>query len=72
MAATEDMHGSVDAIKQVLSSLIAERHRLYLHGADPAELEANRQAILAMEWRLVRADAGENGPAGTGSAASTA
>jgi hypothetical protein len=72
MAATENRHGSVDAIKQVLSFLVAERQRLYLRGADPAELEANRQAILAMEWRLVRADAGENGSAGTGAAASTA
>ena len=72
MAATEDRHGSVDAIKQVLSFLVAERQRLYSHGADAAELEANRQAILAMEWRLVRADAGEGGRAGTGPAASTA
>ena len=72
MAATEDRHGSVDAIKQVLSFLVAERRRLHSHGADAAELEANRQAILAMEWRLVRADARQDGPAGTGPATSAA
>jgi hypothetical protein len=55
MAAAEDRNCSVDAIKQVLTYLVAERQRLRSHGADEAELEANRQAIAAMEWRLGRA-----------------
>jgi hypothetical protein len=52
MAAVDDRNCSVEAIKQVLAYLFAERRRLYSHGADNAELEANRQAIAAMTWRL--------------------
>jgi hypothetical protein len=55
MAAVEDRNCSVDAIKQVLAYLVAERRRLYSHGAEEAELEANRQAIAAMKWRLRQA-----------------
>jgi hypothetical protein len=55
MAAVEDRSCSPDAIKQVLAYLVAERRRLYSQRADEAELEANRQAIEAMTWRLQRA-----------------
>jgi hypothetical protein len=55
MAAVRDLYGSADAIRHVLSYLVAEREQLRLHGADEAELEANRQAILAMQWHLDRA-----------------
>ena len=47
--------GSVDATKKVLSYLVTERQRLRDHGADGVELEANRQAIVAMQWHLSRA-----------------
>lgn len=59
MAAVEDTHGSPEAIRRVLSYLITERQQLRCYGADEAELEANRQAIAAMQWRLGRAAGGE-------------
>ena len=59
MAAVEDTHGSLEAIRRVLSYLVTEREQLRCHGADEAELEANRQAIAAMQWRLGRAAGGE-------------
>jgi hypothetical protein len=55
MAAVEGRNCSVDAIKQVLAYLVAERRRLHSQGAEEAELEANRQAIAAMKWRLQQA-----------------
>jgi hypothetical protein len=55
MAAAEDIHGSVEAIEQVLSYLLTERRQLRSNGGNEAELEANRQAIEAMRWRLGRA-----------------
>ena len=61
MAAVEDMHGSLEAIRRVLSYLVSERQQLRSHGADEAELEANRQAIAAMQWHLGRAAPGEYG-----------
>jgi hypothetical protein len=61
MAAVEDRQSSVDAIRQVLSYLVAERQQLRSRGADEAELEANRQAIVAMQWRLGRAAGDELG-----------
>jgi hypothetical protein len=45
----------------VLSYLVAERQQLRSRGADEAELEANRQAIVAMQWRLGRAAGDELG-----------
>jgi hypothetical protein len=51
----EDMHGSVEALESVLSYLVGERQRLRLHGAPPVELEANRLAIVAIQWQLSRA-----------------
>ena len=62
MAAVRDSQGSVEAIRHVLSYLAAEREQLRLHGADEAELEANRQAILAMQWHLDRAVGDEEAP----------
>jgi hypothetical protein len=62
MAAVGKSQGSVDAIRHVLSYLVAEREQLRLHGADEAELEANRQAILAMQWHLDRAVGDEHVP----------
>jgi hypothetical protein len=55
MAAVEGTNCSVDAIKQVLAYLVAERRHLHSHGAEEAELEANRKAIAAMTLRLQRA-----------------
>jgi hypothetical protein len=54
MTAVEDRNCSPDAIKQVLAYLVVERRRLHSQRADEAELEANRQAIDAMTWRLQR------------------
>ncbi len=64
MAAVEDTHGSLEAIRRVLSYLVTEREQLRCHGADEAELEANRQAIAAMQWRLSRAAGGEHAAEG--------
>ena len=55
MATVEGTQGSVEAIRQVLSYLLTERRKLRSAGADDAELEANRLAIAAMQWRLGRA-----------------
>jgi hypothetical protein len=44
--------GSVQAMRQVLSYLMTERQQLRAHGATAAEVEANRRAIVAMEWQL--------------------
>lgn len=49
------MHGSVEALESVLSYLVGERQQLRLHGAPPVELEANRLAIVAIQWQLTRA-----------------
>lgn len=48
-------------MREVLSFLVTERQQLRAHGAPKAELEANRQAIVAMQWRLGRALGEEHG-----------
>ena len=55
MSTIEDSHGSVEALEGVLSYLVSERQQLRLHGAPPVELEANRLAIVAIQWQLTRA-----------------
>ena len=52
---TPSQPGSVEAVRQVLDYLVRERRHLRARGAEPAELEANRKAIAAMETRLSRA-----------------
>jgi hypothetical protein len=42
-------------MNNVLSYLVIERQQLRSHGADRVELEANRKAIVAMQWQLGRA-----------------
>jgi hypothetical protein len=69
MAAVDEKHCSEEAIRQVLSYLVTERHQLQAHGADEAELEANRQAILAMQWRLGRGAGDESAPKADSAAA---
>lgn len=54
MAATVDTAESVEALNNVLSYLVSERQSLRAHGASSIELEANRKAIVAMQWRLNR------------------
>lgn len=61
MAAVETTPRSVEAMREVLSFLVTERQQLRAHGAPKAELEANRQAIVAMQWRLGRALGEEHG-----------
>jgi hypothetical protein len=51
----EKTHGLVEALEGVLSYLVGERQQLRSHGAPPAELEANRLAIVAIQWQLTRA-----------------
>jgi hypothetical protein len=46
---------SVEAMNQVLAYLVDERQQLRAHGATKLELEANRKAIVAMQWRLNQA-----------------
>jgi hypothetical protein len=47
--------GSVEAMRRVLAYLSEERHQLYARAAEPAELEANRKAIAAMQSQLLDA-----------------
>jgi hypothetical protein len=51
----ENMNGSVEALESVLSYLVGERQQLRSHGSPQAELEANRLAIVAIQWQLARA-----------------
>ena len=62
MAAVDVSESSVDALRRVLSYLVTERQRLRSHDAPAAELEANRQAIVAMQLQLARALGREYGP----------
>jgi hypothetical protein len=55
MAALETTPESVDAMSQVISYLVTERQHLRSQGASKIEVEANRKAIVAMQWRLNRA-----------------
>jgi len=55
MAAAQQASESIVAMNHVLSYLVNERQQLRSHGATRPELEANRQAIVAIQWRLNRA-----------------
>lgn len=55
-------HPSVESIREVIAYLVIERQSLRAHGAQRPELEANRQALVALQWRLNRALAAEHGP----------
>jgi hypothetical protein len=55
MSAVSQTTASVDAMNQVLAYLVNERQQLRDHGGTRVELEANRKAIVAMQWRLNRA-----------------
>lgn len=55
--ATVEAPGSVEAMKHVLSYLMAERQHLRDKGGSAVELDANRKAIAAMEWQLDHARA---------------
>jgi hypothetical protein len=55
MATVETAPGSVEAMRRVLAYLSEERHHLYARAAGPAELEANRKAIAAMQSQLLDA-----------------
>lgn len=63
MATVERPAGSVEALRNVLSYLVAERHRLRSHEGSPVELEANLKAIAAIRSRLeqtLRAESGHS------------
>jgi hypothetical protein len=60
MSATVSAAESVEALSQVLAYLVSERQALRAHGASSIELEANRKAIVAMQWRLNRTLGGEH------------
>jgi hypothetical protein len=55
MATVERAEGSVEAMRDVLRYLVAERHRLRAQHADPPELDANLKAIAAIRSRLTHA-----------------
>ena len=55
MSATVSTAESVDALNQVLAYLVTERQQLRSYGATKVELEANRKAIVATQWRLNQA-----------------
>jgi len=60
MSATASASESIEALNQVLAYLVSERQLLRSHGASSVELEANRKAIVAMQWRLNRRLADEH------------
>ena len=62
MATLERSTGSVEAMEHVLSYLVTERQHLRAHGVEGAELEANRKAIVAMQWRINHALGGADSP----------
>jgi hypothetical protein len=62
MATLERSTGSIEAMQQVLSYLVTERQHLRAHGVEGAELEANRKAIVAIQWRINRALGGADRP----------
>ena len=55
MATLEIGEGAIEALQRVLSSLVSERQRLRAQGSSRVELEANRRAIVAIQWQLDRA-----------------
>jgi hypothetical protein len=55
MATVQRAPGSVEAMRNVLSYLVEERHRLRGQGADAVELDANLKAIVAIRSRLTHA-----------------
>jgi hypothetical protein len=55
MATLEIGQGTIEALQRVLSSLVSERQRLRAEGSSRVELEANRRAIVAIQWQLDRA-----------------
>jgi hypothetical protein len=55
MSAAQETPAWVEAMSQVLAYLVNERQQLRAHGGTKLELEANRKAIVAMQWRLNRA-----------------
>ena len=54
MATVERPTGSVEALRNVLSYLVAERHRLRSHEGSAVELDANLKAIAAIRSSLER------------------
>jgi hypothetical protein len=54
MATIERPAGSVEALRKVLSYLVAERHRLRAHEGSAVELDANLKAIAAIRSHLER------------------
>lgn len=61
MATVAAPHESVETLRRVLSYLVTERQQLRFHAGSPSELEANRLAIVAMQWQLSRALAERHG-----------
>jgi hypothetical protein len=59
----EHTQGSVEALEGVLSYLVGERQQLRSHNAARMELEANRLAIVAIQWQLTRALGERHSPA---------
>lgn len=45
----------VDELRHSLARLVADRQRLRASNAGPAELEANRRAIVRRQWELAAA-----------------
>jgi hypothetical protein len=54
MATVERPAGSVETLRNVLSYLVAERHRLQSHDGSAVELDANMKAIVAIRSSLER------------------
>jgi len=61
MAVTEANAESVEALERVLSYLVQERQSLRSHGAERAELEANRLAIVSIQSHLAQLLGAVNG-----------
>ncbi|MFL5968755.1 MAG: hypothetical protein ACJ74L_04090 [Gaiellaceae bacterium] len=55
MAALDSSHDAVGSLECTLASLVIRRQELRSRAASAAELETNRQAIVAIQWQLGRA-----------------
>jgi hypothetical protein len=54
MATVEALNASVEALERALAYLVKERQSLRSSNAERPELEANRQAIIALQSQLGR------------------
>ena len=55
--------GDVERLNEEIRALVRERQELRARGADPEELERNRERIVGCQWQLARAYGAQYAPA---------